>query len=135
MPRFLVVDDDPPTVHAMTQLLAGDGHEVTPCTAGAEAVDALARSPFDVVMTDLEMPRVDGHAVIRATREQQPGACLVVTTSRGVEREHELAHAGACMVADKPIDYDAATGAVLACRAGGGRAGHGACPLRAKRPK
>ena len=66
MPRFLVVDDDPSAVTGMTQLLTGDGHEVAPFTGGADAVDALSREPFDAIVTDLEMPHVDGHAVVRA---------------------------------------------------------------------
>ncbi len=43
MPSFLVVDDDPSTVKGMTQLLVGDGHDVSPFTDGAHAVDALSR--------------------------------------------------------------------------------------------
>src|SRR5262245_15704757 len=106
MARFLVVDDDRATVSGLTRLLSDDGHEVTPFTAGAEAIDALVHQPFDAVVTDLEMPRVDGHEVTRVTRQHQPEACLVVATAKAEEVAEILEAAGACFVADKPLDYE-----------------------------
>jgi len=131
MARFLVVDDDASTVRAMTRLLSDDGHVVAPFTAGADAIAAMKREPFDVVVTDLEMPHVDGHKVVRAAREHLPDACLIVTSTRAKEHEATLTGAGACLVAGKPFDYDAITKAVGECRArGGGGPGHARCQLR-----
>ena len=132
MPRFLVVDDDPSTVHGMTELLTDDGHEVSPHTCGTEAVDALSEEPFDAVVTDLEMPRVDGHAVVRAARRHQPHACLIVATARGIEACAELLHAGVCMVADKPFNYDALVQEIVDCRSRGGPGAHGGCHMRGR---
>jgi DNA-binding NtrC family response regulator len=119
MPRFLVVDDDPAAVNGMSYLLVDDGHTVAPFTCGAEAVEALSQDSFDAVVTDLEMPNVDGLAVVRAAREHQPHACLVVATARGPEKWVDLVQAGACIVADKPIEYEAVTTEIAACRARG----------------
>jgi DNA-binding NtrC family response regulator len=116
MARFLVVDDDASALKALALLLAEDGHEVSSFTAGSDAVDALARAPFDAVVTDLEMPQVDGHAVVRAARERHPEACVVVMTARVEEAEKALAEGGACIVVDKPLDYDALARAVAECR-------------------
>jgi CheY-like chemotaxis protein len=132
--RFLVVDNDPATVSAMSQLFRGDGHEVEPFTAGAEAVKALGRGSFDVVVTDLEMPRVDGQMVVRAAREHVPDACVVVVTGRAAENCDDLVNAGACIVADKPFDYNVISRAVCDCRARGGPGAHGRCHMRS-RPK
>lgn len=132
MPRFLVVDDDPSAVTGMTQLLTGDGHEVAPFTGGADAVDALSREPFDAIVTDLEMPHVDGHAVVRAARQHQPHACLVVATARAEEKLADLVEAGACIVADKPFEYGAITREVVECRARGGPEGHGRCHMQSR---
>lgn len=117
MARFLVVDDDPPTVHAMAWLLRDDGHEVSRFTRGSHAVDALAREPFDVVVADLDMPDVDGAEVARAARRHAPDACVVVVT--GCADEQSLHGTCACMVHEKPVVYDALVTAVLACRARG----------------
>jgi two-component system response regulator MprA len=130
MARFLVVDDDQITVHGMTRLLTDDGHDVAPFTKGADAVDALSRECFDAVLTDLEMPHVDGHAVVRVTREHSPRACLVVVTARADEKGQELADAGACIIVDKPIDLDGVTKVISECRARGGPGAHGRCHQR-----
>jgi len=132
MPRFLVVDDDPATVSGMTQLLTSDGHAVRAFTAGADALDALSRESFDAVVTDLEMPGVDGHAVARVTRERHPHACLVVVTARAEQAATALSAAGACVVADKPLDYDEVHRVVTECRARGGPGAHGRCHMRSR---
>jgi CheY-like chemotaxis protein len=130
MARFLVVDDDHSTVRGLTRLLSEDGHDIAAFTTGAEAVEALSRDSFDAVLTDLEMPHVDGHEVMRATRERMPTACLVVVTAKAEQNAQELADAGACIVADKPMDYAGITKAVTDCRARGGPGAHGRCHLR-----
>jgi CheY-like chemotaxis protein len=132
MPRFLIVDDDPAAVRGMTQLLTDDGHVVSPFTGGAAAVDALSRHSFDAVVTDLEMPYVDGHAVVRAARLHQPHACLIVATARAEESLAGLLHAGACIVADKPFEYGAVTREVVDCRSRGGPRLGGTCHMRAR---
>jgi CheY-like chemotaxis protein len=134
MPRFLVVDDDPATLRGMTQLLAGDGHEVSPHSSGAAAVDALARESFDAVVTGLEMPLVDGHAVVRAAREHQPHACLVVTTTQPENACEGLLNAGACFIAEKPLEYEAMTREIATCRARGGPGIGGRCHMRSRHP-
>lgn len=132
MPRYLVVDDDPAAASGLAQLLREDGHEVTAFTKGADAVQALSRDAFDVVLTDLEMPQVDGQAVVRATRDAHPNACIVVVTARPDEKLHELHGAGVCIVADKPVDYDEITRAVADCRARGGPSEPGRCHMRSR---
>lgn len=132
MPRFLVVDDDPAAVKGMSHLLIDDGHTVAPFTGGADAVDALSRESFDAVVTDLEMPHVDGHAVVRAAREHQPHACVVVATGKADESWADLVKAGACIVADKPLEYAAVTKEIAHCRERGGPGHHGRCHMRSR---
>jgi len=122
MGRILVVDDDHSTVEAMATLLGQDGHEVEAFTSGKEAIAAMRSRPFDVVVTDLEMPVVDGATVIRAAREASPNACIVVT-DQGAAAPKDLEDAGACLVLEKPIEYEAVHHAIAACRAVGGHAG------------
>ncbi len=107
MARFLVVDDDPSTLSAMASLLTAAGHSVFASSGGGSGVNALCHNPFDVVMTDLEMPGIDGRAILRTARERSPRAVLVVVSGRGTELAEELKAAGADIIADKPLDYDA----------------------------
>lgn len=132
MASFLVVDDDPSTVSGLERLLADDGHDVTPCTSGADAVQALESEPFDAVVTDLEMPRVDGHEVVKATRKHQPHACIIVSSTLKDERYGDLVDAGACIVADKPFEYEEISKIVTECRARGGPGAHGKCHMRSR---
>jgi CheY-like chemotaxis protein len=133
MVRFLVVDDEPASAEGLSRLLIDDGHEVSSFTEGAEAVEALLDESYDAVVTDLEMPGVDGHEVVRVTRERQPHACLVVVTARAAESHDTLAQAGACIVADKPIDYHTITRTVTDCRSRGGPGAHGKCHVKLRR--
>jgi CheY-like chemotaxis protein len=130
MARFLVVDDDHSTVQGMTLLLNADGHDVAPHTAGAAAVEALAQGTFDAVLTDFEMPEVDGAAVVRAARQQCPTACVVVVTTRD-NMSSRLVDQGACMVVGKPMDYEGVTNAIVECREGRAQGGDGRCRLKA----
>ena len=132
MPRFLVVDNNPSSVGGISKLLREDGHDVAMFTTGADAVQAVSQEAFDAVVTDLEMPHVDGRAVVHATREHNPGACLVVVSGRADEHLQTLVQAGACIVADKPFDYDEVTKAIGDCRARGGPGDHRPCHMRSR---
>jgi len=132
MVSFLVVDDDPATVSGLQRLLADDGHDVSPFTSGADAVRALSSRPFDAVVIDLEMPHVDGHEVVKATRKHQPHACVVVSSTLPEDKYRDLMDAGACLVADKPFEYEEITKAVTECRARGGPGEHGKCHMRSR---
>jgi DNA-binding NtrC family response regulator len=123
MARFLIVDNNPNATSALRELLQADGHEVAAFTSAAEAVDALKRSPFDVVLTDLELQHSTGHAVVRLTRAHHPTACVFVTTVRrpfqGVGE--------ACQIFEKPLDYQSLSRMVVACRGAGGPGLDGGC--------
>lgn len=95
-------------------------------------MEALSSRRFDAVVTDLEMPRVDGHEVLKAARKHQPHACVVVVSTLTEQRYRDLVDAGACIVADKPFEYDEITKAVTECRARGGPGAHGKCHMRSR---
>jgi DNA-binding NtrC family response regulator len=120
MARFLVVDDDHSAVKGMERLLRSDGHDVCTCFNAADAIDAIASERFDVILTDIEMPHLDGNAVIAAARARQPNACLIVATA-AQSRHVEVGRSGACFVVDKPIDYDELSAIIDRCRAAHGR--------------
>ena len=63
--HVLVVDNEQEMVKLMQRHLEGEGFAVAPVHSGAEALAALARDEFDVVVTDLVMVEVDGLAVLR----------------------------------------------------------------------
>jgi adenylate cyclase len=64
----LVVDDDAVNRAMLRGLLERDGHGVTTVTNGRQAMEALARDPFDVVLLDVLMPEMDGYEVLQAMK-------------------------------------------------------------------
>ena len=133
MARFLVVDNDHANALATELVLRADGHEVSRYTSGAEAVEALKSEAFDVVVTDLQMPHTNGFAVVQAARGHSPDSCVVVASGKALEHHDALAKAGPCIVSDKPVDMEAITRVVVACRERGGPAADG-CELRKSAP-
>ena len=82
MKAVLVIEDLPDIRSWMvdTVRVAFPDAEVTAIGRCGDGIDALARQPFDVVLTDLELPDGSGVSVIRALRQQQPMALSVVVT-------------------------------------------------------
>jgi DNA-binding NtrC family response regulator len=78
--RLLIVDDEEAALKTLARAMARDGHEVTAAATGAEALTLLAGQPFDVLLTDLRMEKVDGMQLLRTCRERYPGIETVVIT-------------------------------------------------------
>ena len=79
-PKILVVDDEPNVLLTMSAILRQEGYDVDEANGGESALEALARSRYDLVLTDLNMPRVDGMAVLEAVQKQAPATVTLVIT-------------------------------------------------------
>jgi signal transduction histidine kinase/CheY-like chemotaxis protein len=105
--RVLVVDDHPINRRALELLLEPAGLEVTAVESGAAALEALAAEPFDVVLSDLHMPEMDGLALARAVRAGAgPNAgvpIVAVTGADSAEERAACAAAGMTGYVAKPI--------------------------------
>lgn len=81
---MLLVDDDPLILKVIRLALESEGHRVKTMEDGGEAVAsflaAQARDPYTVVLTDLDMPLVDGHAVAQAIKSAAPATPVVLLT-------------------------------------------------------
>jgi CheY-like chemotaxis protein len=73
----LVVDDHPVVAAAIAAVLGREGYAVTLARDGREAVDALRDAAFDLVVTDIVMPRMDGIELIGLLRREHPGLPVV----------------------------------------------------------
>src|SRR5688572_13887726 len=63
--RLLVVDDDDMVLQATARLLRSLGYVVVECLSGAQALTLLDQEPFDIVISDIGMPGIDGIALLR----------------------------------------------------------------------
>ena len=78
--RLLVVDDDIDMLRNIAVMLSLEGYFVMTASSGMDASVLLSEHEFDVVITDLRMPIVDGHEIVRRTRASHPDASIIVTS-------------------------------------------------------
>jgi two-component system alkaline phosphatase synthesis response regulator PhoP len=83
--RILVIEDEASLRSGIADLLEGDGHEVMTAADGMTCVEAGLREPFDVVLLDLMLPRLDGIEVCRRLRAARPGMPILMLTARASE--------------------------------------------------
>ncbi len=107
--RVLVVDDEEGVRTFLAESLERAGHDVTQAADGAVALRLAREEPFDVVITDLNMPAVDGMTVVRTLRSEQPDVEVAVLTAFGdVPTAVEAMKLGALDYLQKPISGPAA---------------------------
>ncbi len=80
---LLFVDDENLIRHSFTQDLRAEHFTVTAAAGGREAIDALEKGPYDLVITDLLMPDVDGFAVLKAVKKLAPQTSVIILTGYG----------------------------------------------------
>jgi CheY-like chemotaxis protein len=83
--RVLVVDDEPYIRAFAREVLRAAGHSVSLAGDGEQAIRAIRRQPFDLVLLDIGLPRANGYAVLDAIRQMPARAetPVVVITARG----------------------------------------------------
>jgi chemotaxis protein histidine kinase CheA len=91
--RALVVDDSLSVRKTLTQLLVDAGYEVRTARDGFDALDALSRERADIVLTDLEMPNLNGLDLTRRLRQSESWGSLpvIMITSRGTDKHRSNA--------------------------------------------
>jgi two-component system response regulator PilR (NtrC family) len=81
--RILVLDDEASMQRLMRVILEGEGYEVVATDDGREALDLVGREPFDLVIQDLRMPKMDGLTFLRLLKERRPEMLSIVVTGYG----------------------------------------------------
>jgi PAS domain S-box-containing protein len=103
----LVVDDDQFALRSMVKMLGAESYEVVAATSGSEAIDLLKEDTFDLVLTDLKMPEVNGMEVLRQAREITPQAVVLILTGyASLESGIEALREGAYDYLAKPCSDD-----------------------------
>jgi DNA-binding response OmpR family regulator len=83
--RILVVEDEANLRDGIVDLLEGDDHVVVAVGDGVAGAETGLREPFDLVVLDLMLPRLDGMEVCRRLRAARPGMPILMLTARGSE--------------------------------------------------
>jgi two-component system response regulator FlrC len=104
MARILVADDEPGLREFIGDSLELDDHTVVPAKDGKEAARLLDERGFDLVLTDLKMPGLDGMGILRKVRAEQPEVEVIMMTAHGtVDNAVEAMKLGAFEYLQKPI--------------------------------
>ena len=103
--RILVADDDPQMRRLIRSILERDGFEVTEAADGLDALEALEARPVDLVVLDIDMPRLDGLGVLEELRARVKTSSVpvIVLTARTDDTEARVLDLGAQDFLSKPV--------------------------------
>lgn len=103
--RVLVVDDEPFIAGAFTRLLESEGYEVESASSGDEGLQKVQSGKFDVVVSDILMPRMDGMMLLRCIREKDLDVPVILLTGApSLESAMRAVNYGAMRYLTKPVD-------------------------------
>ncbi len=101
---ILVVDDEENTREGLSKILEKEGYNVEMAANGKEAMSLLKRQGFDLVITDMRMPLMDGLEVLREIKKMDEGIGVIMITAFGeVESYLEAMNMGAFEYINKPV--------------------------------
>ena len=105
--RILLVDDDTVVLFVLHDILARLGHQCETVTSsnGREALQEMEKASFDLVMTDLRMPGMDGIELTQRIHRRSPDTPVIWLTAYGcVNAEEDARRLRVCHCLDKPVE-------------------------------
>lgn len=111
--RILVADDNETILELAAELLRARGHSVTPVSDGSAALASFEKNPFDVIILDQEMPRLNGLETARAIREKEknsgaPRSLMIsLTGNASAEDAQHIQESGFDALLPKPFERSA----------------------------
>ena len=107
MPNILVVDDKDSMRNMLTETLLEEGHRVDSAENGRKALDLVHNKSYDLVLTDLKMPEIDGLEVLTGVKENDSDTSVIVMTAYGtIEDAVTAMKKGAYDFITKPFDTE-----------------------------
>ena len=105
--KILVVDDEKITRNNLEHVLTKEGYHVLTAENGAEALDLLSQSTFDVILTDLKMEKVDGMTLLSTVKQDYPSTEVVIVSGYAtIPTAVEAIKRGSYQFVTKPIKLD-----------------------------
>ncbi len=104
--NVLIVDDDKLICWALERALKKNGHDVIVSPNGKNAMEALKKKDFDLVITDLRMPEIDGFEVIEEVKRCSPSTRIVLMSAFGTENAVKKATEIGAYYLEKPFEVE-----------------------------
>jgi CheY-like chemotaxis protein len=104
MSRIVVVDDDLKVLRAVAAYLRGLGHDVRTAANGLEATAALSETPADLVVTDINMPGMDGIEIITSLRDAASATPIIAMSGGGLFDGAMLLDSAEALGADRTLE-------------------------------
>ncbi|MDP6976975.1 MAG: response regulator [Myxococcota bacterium] len=108
--HILVVDDDTGICHSLQEILVNSGCTVETANDGVEAMECVAAGEFDLLLTDVVMPRMDGHELYLTLKEQRPDLPVLMMTAFHYDKDHIIKRSRMKglegVIFKKPLDPD-----------------------------
>lgn len=103
MPITLVIDDEPLMRNTIRRMLEGAGHRVVEADNGRRGLAAIEKMRFDVVVTDIIMPEMEGVETVRAIRTLAPGLPIVAMSGGGRLKNDDFLRIAECFGANQTL--------------------------------
>lgn len=105
--RILIVDDEEGMRRLLSRVLSREGYETSTVASGAEALRLVANERFDLVVTDIKMPEMDGLELLAELKQYEPSLPIIVITAYGtIENAVQALRSGAYDYIAKPFEND-----------------------------
>ena len=105
--RILVVDDEENARMALSKILTREGYDVASAGNGYEALNYLRDKEVELIITDINMPEMNGMAFLRELNRSHPASNVIMITAYGeVESYIEAMNLGAFEYINKPVKFD-----------------------------
>jgi signal transduction histidine kinase/ActR/RegA family two-component response regulator len=105
--RILVIDDEDSVRDVLSRMLKTKGHQVVVASNGEEGIERFRSQPFDLVFTDLGMPKISGWEVGKTIKGINPKIPIAMITGWGIELDREkMSESGIDLIVSKPFNFD-----------------------------
>ncbi|MGB9631779.1 MAG: response regulator [Chloroflexaceae bacterium] len=106
-PTVMIVEDDPSTRRLYRFLLANSGYTVVEAEDGIAALEHLQKTAVDVIITDMNMPRMGGMELVRTLRQNHSDVHVIMVTAFGTpDTEKNAYRAGVNEYLTKPFEFE-----------------------------
>lgn len=105
--KILIVEDDEYVLESIKLLLSKEGYDVATATDGPAAIELFKKRQYDLVITDIKMPQMDGMELLQRLKNESPDISVIMMTAFGsIKNAVEAMKMGACDYITKPISSE-----------------------------